>query len=119
MGVLVFKFILWGILLSALWELVKFLFRAPVVVAAWAIERHRNATEEQEFRAASNIKMRDQYITQSIFLRIMSNAQSDNIAANIAKSKADGQAIHNRRVAVAMEQAKKQLTTAQLTELGL
>ncbi len=49
MGVLVFKFILWGVLLSALWELVKLLFRVPVVVAAWAIERHGYVTEEREY----------------------------------------------------------------------
>ncbi|APU00865.1 hypothetical protein [Aeromonas phage 59.1] len=49
MGVLVFKFILWGVLLSALWGVVKLLFRAPVVVVAWAIERHGYAAEEREY----------------------------------------------------------------------
>lgn len=119
MGILMLKAMFWFVVISATLCFFRSIGSGFIALVHWIGERRMYAEIERVERPKSEAKMREHYITQSIFLRVLCQTGSDHSDRMIAMSKEDGPDIHSRRVAEAMEQAKKTYTPDQIKALGL
>ncbi|MGL4355688.1 MAG: hypothetical protein ACRCTP_17785 [Aeromonas popoffii] len=113
------KFILWSAVIGAVIALFKALGQGFVWCVTEALDAPGRIRKEKADRAASTAMMREHYINQAIFLRVMVDCRSEHNERQVALSKSDGRAIHNARVRAAMEKAEKDLTPQQIAALGL